>query len=86
MSAGYFTWVRGMRGPEPKKWDELPRLGCEYWRPGKPDSRILRQHALSAEEWKLSLDELVAKYPAPETAPEGDKIVLTGAASGVTAP
>lgn len=58
--SGYLVYVQGMKGPCPTKWIASP----EDWR-GKPPP-ILAEHPLSADEYQLSLDELVKRYPAPE--------------------
>ncbi len=55
-----FVWVRGLRGPSPQVWAEMTPKEFA----GRAD-RILAQHRLTAEEERLSLEELAAKYPAP---------------------
>jgi hypothetical protein len=54
-----FVYVRGMRGPAPEKWPEpiIDMAGKEL--------PALIKHKLTETESKLSLEQLVAKYPPP---------------------
>ena len=61
MSAGYLIWTKGPRGPEPSRCAELPVYVGSTWR----KDYMLAKHALSAEDFALSLDQLVRIYPAP---------------------
>lgn len=56
-----FVWVRSPRGPAPQKWAEMLRKDHSA-----DGSRVLAHHQLTAEEAGLTLDQLAARYPAPE--------------------
>lgn len=59
-----FVYVRGLKGPAPELWPEPLRDMSGKERP------YLAKYELTESESKLSLDELVAKYPPPTTAGE----------------
>ncbi|MFG1205624.1 hypothetical protein [Xanthobacter flavus] len=55
-----FVWVRGLRGPSPQVWAEMPPKEFR----GRAE-RVLSHHRITAEEETLTLDQLAARYPAP---------------------
>lgn len=54
------VYVNGLRGPVPEKWPE-PLLDMH-----NKERAYLVKHELDLKEAKLTLDELVAKYPPPK--------------------
>ncbi|WP_156921936.1 hypothetical protein [Azorhizobium doebereinerae] len=58
------VWMPGLRGPTPQRWDELPHkdyAGVMH--------RVLAQYPLPADEARMPLDQLAARYPAPAPVP-----------------
>jgi hypothetical protein len=65
---GYFVWVRTGRGTfDSMKIDRLILDGMQQLTTKKAfDAKTVARFPLTDAEWKLSLDQLATKYPAPE--------------------
>ncbi|WP_036049053.1 hypothetical protein [Bradyrhizobium sp. Tv2a-2] len=59
MTKWYFVWIDGPRGPEPQKWSSDALWG----QLGRQD--VLVRFPLTDHEARLSLDQLIKRYPAP---------------------
>lgn len=66
---GYFVWTRGTKGPVPIKHDSAMRDQAMPETKKRQDENQLQIVSLTKEDWALTLDELIAKYPAPAPAP-----------------
>lgn len=65
---GYFCWVRTMRGgAAPQKYDKIIADGLMSETRRRLDEMIVpgTKRPLMIGEWRLSLDDLAAKYPCP---------------------
>jgi len=54
-----FVWLSRNGNLFPQIVFEEPRVGCE-------GMRLVAERKLSADEYALTLDQLIKKYPAPE--------------------
>jgi hypothetical protein len=59
MTAWYFVWVEGLRGPVPQKWSADALWG----QLGRQD--VIVRFALDDREAQLSLDQLAKLHPVP---------------------
>lgn len=60
----HFVWQRTMRGPTPEIWHIEPTDGH-----GKPRKDFIFKIALSADEEKMTLDQLAIKYEDKKNEP-----------------
>lgn len=54
-----FIWLQANGQLRPNIWFGEPRVGCEGLKP-------IAEHKLEPSEYSMTLDDLIAKYPAPE--------------------
>lgn len=62
----YLVYVRGLKSPSPQLWYTDQTKGNDrykYKAVGEEGSDLLYFRALSPDDQRLSLDQLVAKYP-----------------------
>ena len=60
--AGWFVWVKGLRGAVAEKWALDMPLGS------RKDKVVLAQHELTADEFALRIAILEQRYPPPSGA------------------
>lgn len=69
----YFVWVKGPRKPEAQVWDD-------FFKPQERQRSVIKKTLLSELDEKLTLTQLMEKYPLPPEPPKPPSPAVAAAA------